>query len=40
VHPMVVGSGRRWSDGRALNLRPAGTEVFEGGVVWMRFCLS
>ncbi|MGW1346679.1 dihydrofolate reductase family protein [Kribbella sp. NPDC002412] len=40
VHPVVVGSGRRWSDGHELNLEPAGTEVFEGGVVWLRYCIG
>lgn len=40
VHPSVVGAGRRWSGGRRLNLLPAGIEVFDGGVIWMRFCLS
>ncbi|WP_460664193.1 dihydrofolate reductase family protein [Kribbella swartbergensis] len=40
VHPVVVGSGQRWSEGRELDLQPAGTEVFEGGVVWLRYCLS
>jgi 2,5-diamino-6-(ribosylamino)-4(3H)-pyrimidinone 5'-phosphate reductase len=39
VHPIVVGTGRRWSDGHRLDLKPAGTEVFEGGVVWLRYCL-
>ncbi|TCO35619.1 2,5-diamino-6-(ribosylamino)-4(3H)-pyrimidinone 5'-phosphate reductase [Kribbella steppae] len=40
VHPVVVGTGQRWSDGHRLDLQPAGTEVFEGGVVWLRYCLS
>ncbi len=40
VHPVVVGPGRRWSEGHRLDLEPAGTEVFEGGVVWLRYCAS
>ncbi|TDD21762.1 pyrimidine reductase [Kribbella turkmenica] len=40
VHPVVVGSGRPWFEGRALTLEPAGTEVFEGGLVWLRFCVG
>lgn len=39
VHPVVVGTGQRWSEGHHLNLEPAGTEVFEGGVVWLRYCV-
>lgn len=39
VHPVIVGSGRRWSDGHELELAPAGVEVFEGGVVWLRYCV-
>ena len=40
VHPVLVGTGRRWCDTGRLNLRPVGTEVFEGGVVWLRCCVS
>jgi 2,5-diamino-6-(ribosylamino)-4(3H)-pyrimidinone 5'-phosphate reductase len=40
VHPVIVGTGQRWSDGHELDLQPAGTEVFEGGVVWLRYCLT
>ncbi|WP_433167547.1 RibD family protein [Kribbella sp. CA-247076] len=40
VHPVVVGSGRPWSEGRELTLEPAGTEVFEGGLVWLRYCVG
>jgi 2,5-diamino-6-(ribosylamino)-4(3H)-pyrimidinone 5'-phosphate reductase len=39
VHPVVVGSGQRWSEGHRLDLRPVGTEVFEGGIVWLRYCV-
>ena len=38
VHPVLVGAGRRWCSGRRLDLRHAGTEVFEGGAVWLRYC--
>ncbi|WP_145809028.1 dihydrofolate reductase family protein [Kribbella amoyensis] len=42
VHPVVVGAGRRWfgAFGGRLGLRHANTEVFEGGVVWMRYCTA
>jgi len=39
VHPVVVGSGQRWSEGHRLDLKPVGTEVFEGGIVWLRYCV-
>ena len=39
VHPVLVGSGRPWCDVGQLDLRHAGTEVFEGGVVWLRYCM-
>lgn len=40
VHPVVVGPGQRWYGSFAgrLSLRPTGVEVFEGGVVWLRYC--
>jgi 2,5-diamino-6-(ribosylamino)-4(3H)-pyrimidinone 5'-phosphate reductase len=40
VHPVLIGIGRPWCDTRRLPLRHAGTEVFEGGVVWLRYCVS
>ncbi|MFG1626697.1 RibD family protein [Kribbella sp. NPDC049227] len=40
VHPVVVGSGRRWCGLEEVPLRHAGTEVFEGGIVWLRYCVS
>jgi len=40
VHPVLVGAGRPWYDTRLLELQHAGTEVFEGGVVWLRYCVS
>jgi 2,5-diamino-6-(ribosylamino)-4(3H)-pyrimidinone 5'-phosphate reductase len=39
VHPVVVGHGQRWSGARRLYLRHVGTETFEGGVVWLRYCV-
>jgi len=40
VHPVVVGTGPRWSEGVRLDLQPAGIELFEGDVVWLRYCLG
>ncbi|MDX6252804.1 MAG: 2,5-diamino-6-(ribosylamino)-4(3H)-pyrimidinone 5-phosphate reductase, partial [Kribbellaceae bacterium] len=45
VHPVIVGSGRPWTTSRLnlnlnLNLNLANTEEFEGGVVWLRYCVS
>lgn len=40
VHPAVVGTGRRWCDAEEVSLRLVGTEVFEGGVVWLRYCVT
>jgi 2,5-diamino-6-(ribosylamino)-4(3H)-pyrimidinone 5'-phosphate reductase len=40
VHPVVVGADRRWSEGHEFGLQPVNTEVFEGGVVWLRYCVS
>jgi 2,5-diamino-6-(ribosylamino)-4(3H)-pyrimidinone 5'-phosphate reductase len=41
VHPVIVGSGRPWTTSRLnLNLSLANTEEFEGGVVWLRYCVS
>ncbi|WP_344168214.1 dihydrofolate reductase family protein [Kribbella lupini] len=41
VHPVVVGSGPRWPGGFTdrLDLGLANVEVFEGGVVWLRYCM-
>ena len=40
VHPVLVGTGRPWCDTHQLALRHADTEVFEGGVIWLRYCVS
>ena len=40
VHPVVVGAGERWYDTARLALRHAGTEVFDDGVLWMRYCVD
>ena len=40
VHPVLIGIGRPWCDTGRLPLRHANTEVFEGGVVWLRYCVS
>jgi 2,5-diamino-6-(ribosylamino)-4(3H)-pyrimidinone 5'-phosphate reductase len=40
VHPVVVGTGRHWSSGHHLNLQPVHTERFNGGLVWLRYCVS
>ena len=40
VHPLLVGSGERWYDTRRLNLHHVGTEVFNDGVLWMRYCVA
>jgi 2,5-diamino-6-(ribosylamino)-4(3H)-pyrimidinone 5'-phosphate reductase len=40
VHPVVAGSGRRWAPAERYELRLANAEEFEGGVVWLRYCLS
>ncbi|MEU4197821.1 dihydrofolate reductase family protein [Kribbella sp. NPDC026611] len=39
VHPVRVG-GEPWYDVDRLTLRHAGTEVFNDGVLWMRYCVS
>ncbi len=38
VHPVLVGSAKPWCDIRQQGLRLVDTEVFEGGVVWLRYC--
>jgi 2,5-diamino-6-(ribosylamino)-4(3H)-pyrimidinone 5'-phosphate reductase len=42
VHPVIVGSGPRWQGGFTdrLDLGLANVEVFEGGVVWLRYCMT
>ncbi|WP_344116790.1 dihydrofolate reductase family protein [Kribbella alba] len=41
VHPVIVGSGGPWTTSRLnLNLSLANAEEFEGGVVWLRYCVS
>jgi 2,5-diamino-6-(ribosylamino)-4(3H)-pyrimidinone 5'-phosphate reductase len=40
VHPVVVGTGHRWTPAEHHDLRLANSEEFEGGVVWRRYCLS
>jgi 2,5-diamino-6-(ribosylamino)-4(3H)-pyrimidinone 5'-phosphate reductase len=41
VHPVIVGSARPWTTSRLnLNLSLANTEEFDGGVVWLRYCVS
>ena len=40
VHPVIVGSGQPWCGTTGVRLQHAGTEVFKGGVVWSRYCVS
>ncbi|TDD45843.1 pyrimidine reductase [Kribbella antibiotica] len=40
VHPVIVGSGAPWCGTTGVRLEHAGTEVFAGGVVWSRYCVS
>ena len=42
VHPVLVGAGPRWNGSFTdrLDLKLANTEVFEGGVVWLRYCTA
>ncbi|WP_332872746.1 dihydrofolate reductase family protein [Kribbella monticola] len=40
VHPVVVGAGPRWAPAERYDLRLANAEEFEGGVVWLRYCMS
>lgn len=40
VHPVLVGTGRSWCDAGQVELRHVGTEVFAGGVVWLRYCVG
>ncbi|GAA1579492.1 hypothetical protein GCM10009804_40100 [Kribbella hippodromi] len=40
VHPVIVGTGQRWCGDTKLELRHVGTEVFEDGVLWMRYCVA
>lgn len=42
IHPVVVGNGSRWQgafNGR-LDLKLANTEVFTGGITWLRYCTA
>jgi 2,5-diamino-6-(ribosylamino)-4(3H)-pyrimidinone 5'-phosphate reductase len=39
IHPVIVGSGRPWTSTH-LDLTLANSEQFEGGVVWLRYCVS
>jgi 2,5-diamino-6-(ribosylamino)-4(3H)-pyrimidinone 5'-phosphate reductase len=39
VHPVVVGTGRRWSPAERYDLRLANAEKFDGGTVWLRYCI-
>ncbi|MFF0270441.1 dihydrofolate reductase family protein [Kribbella sp. NPDC004536] len=38
VHPVLIG-GAPWYDTHRLHLQHAGTEVFEDGVIWTRYCV-
>ncbi|MEV5963661.1 dihydrofolate reductase family protein [Kribbella sp. NPDC051952] len=40
VHPILVGTGPNWCDAGQVELRLVGTEVFAGGVVWLRYCVG
>ncbi|GAB3928633.1 hypothetical protein GCM10029976_026810 [Kribbella albertanoniae] len=40
VHPVIVGEGQPWCGATGVRLEHAGTEVFAGGVVWSRYCVS
>jgi 2,5-diamino-6-(ribosylamino)-4(3H)-pyrimidinone 5'-phosphate reductase len=40
VHPVIVGAGQPWCGTTGVRLQHAGTEVFKGGVVWSRYCVS
>ncbi|WP_405057438.1 dihydrofolate reductase family protein [Kribbella sp. NBC_01505] len=40
VHPVIVGAGQPWCGTTGVTLRHAGTEVFAGGIVWSRYCVS
>ena len=42
IHPVVAGTGTHWqgSFNDRLNLKLANTEVFTGGVVWLRYCTA
>jgi 2,5-diamino-6-(ribosylamino)-4(3H)-pyrimidinone 5'-phosphate reductase len=39
IHPVVVGSGRHWAPNEHYDLRLANAEKFEGGTVWLRYCI-
>ncbi|MFB6726163.1 RibD family protein [Kribbella sp. NPDC056345] len=40
VHPVIVGEGQPWCGTTGVRLEHAGTEVFAGGVIWSRYCVS
>ncbi|MFF1820337.1 RibD family protein [Kribbella sp. NPDC058245] len=40
VHPVIVGEGAPWCGTTGVRLEHAGTEVFKGGVVWSRYCVT
>ncbi len=39
VHPMIVGTGPHWAPAERHNLRLANAEKFEGGLLWLRYCI-
>jgi len=39
IHPAVVGTGRHWAPAERYKLRLANTEKFEGGLLWLRYCI-
>jgi 2,5-diamino-6-(ribosylamino)-4(3H)-pyrimidinone 5'-phosphate reductase len=39
VHPVIVGTGRHWAPAERYDLRLANAEKFEGGTVWLRYCI-
>ena len=42
IHPVLAGTGTRWQGSfeGCLDLKIANTEVFAGGVVWLRYCTA
>ncbi|WP_281388998.1 dihydrofolate reductase family protein [Kribbella qitaiheensis] len=40
MHPVVVGNGQRWDPAEHYRLSLANAEEFEGGVLWLRYCIS
>lgn len=39
VHPVIVGTGRQWVPAERYDLRLANAEKFDGGTVWLRYCI-